>query len=74
MEAVYGFPVLGPLGVNAMPVRTPIRRLLLCNRQVSPGLGEEGVFLAARAAADLIKKSDSSRSQMRRGLWGRAEL
>lgn len=74
MGAVYGFPVRGPLGVCALPVRTPVKRLLLCNRQVVPELGMEGGFLAAWSAARVVTKSDRRKEWMRRGLWTKVEL
>ena len=58
MRAIYGFPVVSGLGVCALPVRTPIRRLLVCNEQVVPGLGIEGLFLAAWSAARVVSRSD----------------
>lgn len=74
MRRVYGFPVTSALGVCALPVRTPIRRLLLCNEQVVPGLGLEGLLLAAWSAARIVTKSDRKREWMRRGRWGKLEL
>lgn len=74
MEPVFGFPVRGALGVCAMPVRTPVKRLLLCNRQVVPGLGEEGAFLAAISVARLVARSDGRKEWMRRGLWTKMEV
>lgn len=74
MQRVHGFPVMGSLGVNALPVRSPVRNLLLCNRQVSPGLGEEGEFLAAGAAAEIITRSNKRKSLMLRGLFNRVEV
>lgn len=69
MEPVYGFPVATALGVCALPVRTPIRRLYLCNRQVVPGLGLEGEFLAAHSAARVVAKADRKLDWMRRSRW-----
>ena len=53
---------------------TPIRRLLLCNRQVLPALGIEGQLLAASAAARIVSRADRGREWMRRGLWNRVRL
>lgn len=74
MRAVYGYPVSSTLGVCALPVRSPIKRLLLCNEQVVPGLGAEGLFLAAWSAARVVSRSDRKREWMRRGRWGKLEL
>ncbi|MEM6960824.1 MAG: hypothetical protein AAF550_03660 [Myxococcota bacterium] len=74
MEGISSFPLLGPLGACALPVRTPIRRLMFCNAQVVPGFGTEGRFLAAWTAARIVTKADSKKDWMRRGLWTRVEL
>jgi glycine/D-amino acid oxidase-like deaminating enzyme len=74
MRAVYGYPVTTALGTSAMPVRTPIRRLLLCNDQVVPSLGEEGELLAAWSAARIVARSDKKKEWMRRGLWTKVEI
>jgi hypothetical protein len=74
MRRVYGFPVSTGLGVCALPVRSPIKRLLLANEQVVPGLGLEGLFLAAWSAARVVAKSDRKKDWMRRGRWGKLEL
>ncbi len=74
MRRVYGFPVSTALGACALPVRTPIKRLLLCNEQVVPGLGIEGLCLAAWSSARVVTKSDGKRDWMRRGRWGKLEL
>lgn len=74
METVYGFPVPGALGVCALPVRTPIKRLLACSPEVVPGLGDEGTFLAAWSAARLVTKSDRRKEWMRRGVWTKLEV
>jgi phytoene dehydrogenase-like protein len=73
MEIVYGFPIASGLGVCALPVRTPIRRLLVCNSQVVPGLGLEGQLLAAWSAARLVSRSDRRPAILRRGLWTKLE-
>lgn len=75
MPALYGFPGLGgatqpgALGVCGVPMRTPVRRLLLCNAQVVPALGDEGSFLTAWSVARHVAKSDKRKEWMRRGLW-----
>lgn len=74
MPIVYGYPLKTALGLGAMPVRTPIKRLLLCNEQVVPGLGDEGLFLAAWSAARVVSKADPKKEWMRRGRWTKVEL
>ena len=74
MRRVYGFPVSTALGVSALPVRAPIKKLLLANEQVVPGLGVEGLFLAAWSAARIVSKADGKKDWMRRGRWGKLEL
>lgn len=43
------------LGVTGLPHRTPCKNLFLANREVVPGLGLEGEFLAASRAAALVQ-------------------
>ena len=74
MEIVYGFPVRQTLGLTAMPVRTPIRNLLLANTQIVPGLGTEGAVLAAWSAARAIGRVDKRKEWRRRNLWSKVEV
>ncbi len=74
MVALNGFPVTSALGVCAMPVRTPVKRLLLCNRQVAPGLGAEGAFVTAWSVARVVTRADRKKEWMRRGLWTKVEI
>lgn len=74
MEAIHGYPVRGMLGVCAMPSRTPLERLYLCNDQVVPGLGLEGALLAASSVARLVARNDRRKEWMRRGLWTKSEI
>ncbi|MFI5306783.1 MAG: phytoene desaturase family protein [Polyangiales bacterium] len=74
MSAVHAFPVTTALSVCAMPVRTPLRGLLLANQQVAPGLGLEGELLAASSAAQLVTRSDRARAFLRRRLWTKVEI
>jgi hypothetical protein len=74
MRVVHAFPVTTALSVCAMPVKTPLRGLLLCNQQVAPGLGLEGELLAAVSAAKIVRRSDRSRDWMRRRLWTKVEI
>jgi hypothetical protein len=46
-----------PLGVLGLPPVTPAKNLLLASREVFPGLGLEGEFLAATQAADRVQEA-----------------
>jgi hypothetical protein len=74
MPAVYAYPVTSGLGLCALPVRSPIDRLLLCSSQVVPGLGKEGSLLAAWSAARIISRADRSKERMCKGLWTKVEI
>lgn len=74
MSPLYSYPVLSPLGLCALPIRTPISRLLFCNTQVVPGLGSEGALLAACSAARVVSWADRSKGWMRRRLWTKVEI
>ena len=74
MPAVYSYPLVSNLGLCALPIRTPVKRLLLCNSQLVPGLGSEGQLLAACSTARVITWADRSRSWMRRRLWAKVEM
>lgn len=69
MQTVLGYPMTSTHGLAALPTRTPIPNLLLCNDQVLPGLGLEGVLLAAWQAARAVGQSDGRRDAFRRGLF-----
>lgn len=73
MDTLYGYPIASSLGLCALPVRTPIKRLLIANQQVVPGLGVEGQLLAAWSAARLVSRSDKRPAVLRRGLWTKLE-
>ena len=73
MPTVYSYPHKGLHGCTALPLRTPIKRLLLCNEQVVPGLGQEGLFLTAWSAARVVARS-LGRQWMNRGRWTKVEL
>jgi hypothetical protein len=73
METVYAFPRTRVQGAAALTVRTPIKRLLLCNSQVVPGLGLEGLFLTAWSAARAVTRT-LNRDWMNRGRWTKVEL
>jgi phytoene dehydrogenase-like protein len=74
MRTVWAFPVSRALSLCAMPVKTPLRGLLLCNTQVAPGLGLEGELLAALSAARVVTREDRSKEWMRRRLWTKVEI
>jgi phytoene dehydrogenase-like protein len=74
MPVVHAFPVTTALTLCAMPVKTPLRGLLLCNQQVAPGLGVEGELLAAASAAKIVRRSDRARDWLRRRLWTKVEI
>jgi hypothetical protein len=74
MPALHSYPVLANLGFCALPIRTPIKRLLLCNAQLVPGLGSEGQLMAACSTARVITWADRNRSWMRRRLWAKVEM
>jgi hypothetical protein len=69
METVLGYPMTSVHGLAALPTRTPIPNLLLCIEQELPGLGLEGLLLAAWAAARAVGHSDGRRDAFRRGLF-----
>jgi len=73
METVYAYPRTRIQGAAALTVRTPIKRLFLCNGQVVPGLGLEGTFVAAWSAARAVTRS-LNRDWMNRGRWTKVEL
>ncbi len=73
MEPVYAFPSARLHGAAALGVRTPIKRVLLCNTQVVPGLGQEGTFLTAWSAARAVTRA-LNRDWMKRGRWTKVEL
>lgn len=70
MDVVHGFPITTILGVAALPVRTPVRNLLLLGEQNVPGLGVEGTLAAAWAVARIVSRSDPRSGIFRRGLFG----
>jgi hypothetical protein len=71
MKAIYEYPTRRALGVCALPTRTPVRGVFLCNDQVAPGLGFEGSFLAATSVARIVSSQYRKRAWLRRGPWGR---
>ncbi len=69
MPLDWDFPVRPTLGLGAIPLRTPVRNLLLCNSQNIPGLGDEGSLMAAWACAEHVCRADKGRSWLRKGRW-----
>ena len=74
MRAIYEYPTRRALGVCALPTRTPVRGVFLCNEQVAPGLGFEGSFLAATSVAQIIASLYRKRDWLRRGSWARRSV
>jgi hypothetical protein len=74
MRAVYEYPTRRALGVCALPTRTPVRGVFLCNEQVAPGLGFEGSFLAATSVAKIIGSQYRRQDWLRRGPWARRSV
>lgn len=73
MPTVYAYARTRLHGTCALPVRTQIKRLLLCSDQVVPGLGLEGSFIAAWSAARAVARS-LNRDWMNRGRWTKVDL
>jgi hypothetical protein len=67
MRAVYEYPTRRALGVCALPTRTPVHGLFVCNDQIAPGLGFEGSFLAATSVARLVASQYRRQDWLRRG-------
>ena len=74
MPAVFEYPTRRALGVCALPTRTPLRGIFLCNDQVVPGLGFEGAFLAATSAAQIVGSLYRRQDWLQRGPWARHTL
>lgn len=70
MEVVHGFPITSTLGVAALPVRTPVKNLMLLGEQNVPGLGIEGTLCAAWAVARIVSRADPRSGMFRRRLFG----
>lgn len=70
MEPVCGFPIVGSFGLTALPVRTPVKNLLLASREVVPGLGLEGELIAALSAARVVSKAAPGKVQLLRRPFG----
>jgi hypothetical protein len=70
LEPVYRSSDPGPWGACGLGYASRIRNLVVCSRQVLPGLGAEGPWMAAWGAAGLIARRDPGKarwkSRMRR--------
>lgn len=66
LEPLYGMERAGLGSLALLPHRTPYRRILLCGRQVLPGLGLEGIFLSGSCAAQLVGRSVRRRNLLPR--------
>lgn len=73
MSTVYAFSRTRLHGTCALPVRTQIKRLLLCSDQVIPGLGLEGAFITAWSASRAVARA-LKRDWMNRRRWTKVEL
>lgn len=74
MRAIYEYPTRRALGVCALPTRTPVRGVFLCNEQVAPGFGFEGSFLTAMSVARIIGTRYRKLDWLRRGAWARRSV
>ncbi len=62
----YTFETEPVLGVTGLPQHTPAKNLLLAGREVLPGLGLEGEFLAGIRAARLVQEMLKKKSVIKR--------
>lgn len=53
---LYSFEAEAFLGVTGLKQRTPVKNIVLAGREVLPGLGLEGEFLAGMRAARLVQE------------------
>jgi len=53
------------LGVAGLPQRSPVKNLVLANREILPGLGLEGEFLAGLRAAALVQEQFKKKDPLR---------
>ncbi|MDH5674652.1 MAG: hypothetical protein OEZ06_21165 [Myxococcales bacterium] len=74
MTLIHDYPVSRSFGLCAMPVRTPLKGLLLCSPQVAPGLGAEGQLLAARSAARAVSQNQRGNAWMRKRPWSKVDI
>ncbi|QQR91837.1 MAG: hypothetical protein IPJ88_09115 [Myxococcales bacterium] len=67
MPTMWEYPTRGLHGLGGLPLRTPLRNLILCNDQVLPGLGMEGALLTAQAATKRVNFIERRRAWLRKG-------
>ncbi|MBW2260337.1 MAG: hypothetical protein JRG91_00070 [Deltaproteobacteria bacterium] len=63
LKPVYHLPDPGPWGACGLGYSSRIRNLIVCSRQVLPGLGAEGPWMAAWGAAGLIAGRDPGKAR-----------
>lgn len=61
-------------GIGGEAVRGPIEGMFHVGATVLPGLGQEGLLLAAWGAARIITRTDRRREKMLREMWSKVEL
>jgi hypothetical protein len=61
LDPVWRIPPPRPLGFCGLPHQTGVKNLLLCSRQVLPGLGLEGELHAGWCAARLVLMTEKKR-------------
>jgi hypothetical protein len=69
MESLDERPSDAFFGVGGLPMTGDIAGMLHVGRQMVPGIGEEGEFLAALTAAARITRTDRGKERMRREIW-----
>jgi len=60
-------------GIAGEPLRGPIQGTYLVGPTVLPGLGQEGLFLAALGVARILARRSRQRERLRRDLWDKLE-
>src|SRR5207248_1325890 len=63
---LYGVEGESLLGVAGLSPRTAVKNLYLAGREVLPGLGLEGEFLAGARAARLVQESLGKKNPLKR--------
>jgi hypothetical protein len=63
LAPVYSTAAPGPWGACGLGYSTRVRNLVVCSDQVLPGLGTEGLWLAAWGAAGLVSSRDPSKAR-----------
>jgi phytoene dehydrogenase-like protein len=62
---LYTFESTSELGVTGLPQQTPVKNLFLASREVLPGLGLEGEFIAGARAASLVQEQLKKRDPLK---------